>query len=282
MTEVGGRLRTAGAHRRRGDDRAPVDRRRPVHLHVPHRHLPRAAHGFRGAMAIAVMMLPIIARAADVVAAGRPRRLAGGRPRARLDPMAAVWHVILPTARPGLATALILGIARGVGETSPVLLTSGSSTFINVDPFHNPMNVAAAVHLLRGAQRRTDVHHSWLRGGCRAADHRSPAFRRARRLARTEAAGSTDDTTPSTFGSSRRRSCGGRGRHRSSRSSSAGRRAARPTRTRRSKAPGRRGARTRSTSGSPTCSRRAAGRLHRRPVRPKAARTSRYRTWTSP
>ena len=42
--------------------------------------------------------------------------------------------------RSGLATALILGIARGVGETSPVLLTSGASSFLNVNPFSEPMN----------------------------------------------------------------------------------------------------------------------------------------------
>jgi phosphate transport system permease protein len=51
-----------------------------------------------------------------------------------------VWRVVLPTARPGLATALILGIARAVGETSPVLLTSGASTFLNVNPAKDPMN----------------------------------------------------------------------------------------------------------------------------------------------
>jgi phosphate transport system permease protein len=48
--------------------------------------------------------------------------------------------VVLPTVRSGLATALILGIARGVGETSPVLLTSGASTFMNINPFVEPMN----------------------------------------------------------------------------------------------------------------------------------------------
>jgi len=51
-----------------------------------------------------------------------------------------VWRVVLPTARPGLATALILGIARAVGETSPVLLTSGASTFFNANPTQDPMN----------------------------------------------------------------------------------------------------------------------------------------------
>jgi len=48
--------------------------------------------------------------------------------------------VILPTARPGLATAVILGVARGVGETSPVLLTSGASTFMVTNPTNGVMN----------------------------------------------------------------------------------------------------------------------------------------------
>ena len=80
--------------------------------------------GFAAAMALSVMMLPIIARAADVVL----RVVPGGLREASLALGASrwrtVWHVVLPTARPGLATALILGVARGVGETSPVLLTS--------------------------------------------------------------------------------------------------------------------------------------------------------------
>jgi phosphate transport system permease protein len=39
-----------------------------------------------------------------------------------------------------LATSLILGIARITGETAPLLIVSGASTFFNSDPFHNPMN----------------------------------------------------------------------------------------------------------------------------------------------
>jgi phosphate transport system permease protein len=50
-----------------------------------------------------------------------------------------VWHVVLPTSRSGLATAVILGTARGVGETSPVLLTAGYTTTFNSDPVHGPM-----------------------------------------------------------------------------------------------------------------------------------------------
>ncbi|WP_207219115.1 phosphate ABC transporter permease PstA [Pengzhenrongella frigida] len=96
--------------------------------------------GFAAAMALSVMMLPIIARAADVVL----RVVPGGLREASLALGASrwrtVWHVVLPTARPGLATALILGIARGIGETSPVLLTSGASSFLVVNPFIGSMN----------------------------------------------------------------------------------------------------------------------------------------------
>jgi len=51
-----------------------------------------------------------------------------------------VRRVVLPTARMGLATSLILGIARIAGETAPLLIVSGASTFMNTDPFNNPMN----------------------------------------------------------------------------------------------------------------------------------------------
>ena len=96
--------------------------------------------GFAASLALAVMMLPIIARASDVVL----RVVPGGLREASLALGASrwrtVWHVVLPTARPGLATALILGIARGIGETSPVLLTSGAASFLVVDPTKGVMN----------------------------------------------------------------------------------------------------------------------------------------------
>jgi phosphate transport system permease protein len=50
-----------------------------------------------------------------------------------------VWHVVLPTARSGLATSIILGTARGIGETSPVLLTAGFTAALNTNPIHGPM-----------------------------------------------------------------------------------------------------------------------------------------------
>ncbi|MYS22546.1 phosphate ABC transporter membrane protein 2, PhoT family [Streptomyces sp. DvalAA-14] len=95
--------------------------------------------GLAAAFAISLMMLPIVIRAADVVLRLVPGTLleaseALGAPRWR-----AVWHVVLPTSRSGLATAVILGTARGIGETSPVLLTAGFTAALNGDPTHGPM-----------------------------------------------------------------------------------------------------------------------------------------------
>ncbi len=99
-----------------------------------------ARTGFAAALAISVTMLPIIARSAEVVL----RVVPSGLREAGLALGASRWQtvrrIVLPTARPGLATAVILGVARGVGETAPVLITSGASTFLNANPFTDPMN----------------------------------------------------------------------------------------------------------------------------------------------
>jgi phosphate transport system permease protein len=96
--------------------------------------------GFAASMAIAVMMLPIIARAADVVLRVVPDGLREASLALGASRWRTVWTVVLPTARPGLATAVILGVARGVGETSPVLLTSGAAAFLVTGPTDGVMN----------------------------------------------------------------------------------------------------------------------------------------------
>jgi phosphate transport system permease protein len=96
--------------------------------------------GLAAAMALGVMMLPIIARASDVVLRVVPGSLREASLALGASRWSTVWHIVLPTARPGLATAVILGVARGVGETSPVLLTSGAATFMVTNPTEGVMN----------------------------------------------------------------------------------------------------------------------------------------------
>ncbi|HEV2639166.1 MAG TPA: PstA family ABC transporter permease [Actinocrinis sp.] len=91
--------------------------------------------GFAAGLALSIMTLPIIIRASDVVF----RLVPAGLKEASFALGATRWRtalqVTVPTARSGLATAVILGAARGIGETSPVLLTAGYSTANNDNPF---------------------------------------------------------------------------------------------------------------------------------------------------
>ncbi|NYJ31517.1 phosphate ABC transporter permease PstA [Galbitalea soli] len=95
--------------------------------------------GFAASLAITVMMLPIIIRSADVVLRLVPGNLKEASLALGSTKWRTVWSVTLPTARSGLTTAVILGTARGIGETSPVLLTAGLTTYLNVNPFSGPM-----------------------------------------------------------------------------------------------------------------------------------------------
>lgn len=96
--------------------------------------------GLAVALALVVTMVPVTARSAEVVL----KVVSSSLREAGLALGASKWktvrHVVLPTARPGLATALILGIARIAGETAPLLIVSGASTFFNRNPLHNTMN----------------------------------------------------------------------------------------------------------------------------------------------
>ncbi|MGW6009983.1 phosphate ABC transporter permease PstA [Streptomyces sp. NPDC055210] len=95
--------------------------------------------GFAAGLALSVMMLPIIIRASDVVLRLVPGTLREAAYAMGTSRWRTVWHVVLPTARSGLATAVILGTARGIGETSPVLITAGFGAEFNANAFSDPM-----------------------------------------------------------------------------------------------------------------------------------------------
>jgi phosphate transport system permease protein len=79
---------------------------------------------WKGAVALALLMLPVVTRSAEVVLnlvpdSLREGALALGAPRWRV-----VFRIVLPTALPGLVTGSLLAVARAAGETAPLLFTA--------------------------------------------------------------------------------------------------------------------------------------------------------------
>jgi phosphate transport system permease protein len=90
--------------------------------------------GWKGAVALSLLMLPVVTRSSEVVLALVPSSLregalALGAPRWRV-----IFRVVLPTAAPGIVTGSLLAVARGAGETAPLLFTSFAVNGTNLDP----------------------------------------------------------------------------------------------------------------------------------------------------
>jgi phosphate transport system permease protein len=90
--------------------------------------------GLAASLAVAVVMLPTVSRASEVVIRVVPGTLREAAYALGASQWRTVWSVILPTARSGLATAVTLAMARGIGETAPILLTAGFTKEMNANP----------------------------------------------------------------------------------------------------------------------------------------------------
>lgn len=116
---------------------------------------------WKGSIALSLLMLPVVTRSAEVVlllvpGSLREAALALGAPRWRV-----VTRVVLPTAGSGLVTGSLLAIARGAGETAPLLFTAfGAQVFtVNIGAQMNslPLQIFADI----SSPRNEIVTRAW-------------------------------------------------------------------------------------------------------------------------
>jgi phosphate transport system permease protein len=99
--------------------------------------------GYKGSLALSLLMLPVVIRSAEVVLllvpnALRESALALGAARWKV-----VFRVVLPTAITGMLTGILLAVARAAGETAPLLFTAANTnkTTLNLGQFMNSLPV---------------------------------------------------------------------------------------------------------------------------------------------
>ncbi|MGI9171343.1 MAG: phosphate ABC transporter permease PstA, partial [Candidatus Nanopelagicus sp.] len=88
-----------------------------------------------GAGALAILMIPTVDRTSEEVLKLIPADLREAGLALGATQWRTVAMIIIPAAKSGLVTAVILGIARVAGETAPLLLTIGGADAINLNPF---------------------------------------------------------------------------------------------------------------------------------------------------
>ncbi len=121
--------------------------------------------GFMGAVALSVLMIPIVIRTSEEVLKIVPNHLreaayALGTPKWRT-----IVKVVLPTAFAGLITGVMIAIARIVGETAPLLVTTGVVDSINTNPFSGRMQnlavYAYSEYRTPGVMKQASYDRAW-------------------------------------------------------------------------------------------------------------------------
>ncbi|MER7397207.1 phosphate ABC transporter permease PstA [Streptomyces sp. NPDC000151] len=91
--------------------------------------------GFAGAMALAILMMPVVVRSAEEMLKLVPNELREASLALGVPKWRTILKVVLPTSLGGITTGVMLAIARITGETAPVLLLVWGAKTINNNPF---------------------------------------------------------------------------------------------------------------------------------------------------
>ncbi len=106
--------------------------------------------GIAGSIALALIMLPIIARTSEEMFKIVPRRIREGTMALAMPRWRAVLFIYIPTVAAGIVTGIVLAVSRAVGETAPLLFTSLGSNFVVTD-LTKPMS-ALPLYMFQNAQ----------------------------------------------------------------------------------------------------------------------------------
>jgi phosphate transport system permease protein len=99
----------------------------------------KAYSGFMGSLSLTILMIPTIARTSQEVLNLIPNELREAGTALGGTQWRTVAMIVLPAAKSGLVTAIILGVARIAGETAPILLLTGGGDRVNPNAFNGPM-----------------------------------------------------------------------------------------------------------------------------------------------
>lgn len=119
--------------------------------------------GFAGAIALAIIMLPLIARTSQEVLLLVPSTLREAADALGVNRWRAILTIVLPTALSGILTGTILAVARAAGETAPLLIVDGTFTpGLTFQIFHHAVpNIPVLIFTAAEAADPTGFARAW-------------------------------------------------------------------------------------------------------------------------
>ena len=126
---------------------------------------PGVRMGFGGALALSVLMIPVVVRSAEEMLKLVPNELREASYALGVPKWLTVVKIVLPTSLAGIVTGVMLAIARVIGETAPLLIVAGFTQGMNYNPFKDQM-MTLPVFVFRqyadqGADAAAYVDRAW-------------------------------------------------------------------------------------------------------------------------
>ena len=100
---------------------------------------PGVRSGFIGAIALSVLMIPIVVRSSEEILRLTPNELREASYALGVPKWLTIVKIVLPTSLAGITTGVTLAVARVIGETAPLLLTAGYTASMNYNIFDDRM-----------------------------------------------------------------------------------------------------------------------------------------------
>lgn len=117
--------------------------------------------GWAGVFALFIMMLPIVVRATDDMLSLVPTELREAGIAIGASKYHVIMHIVLRAAKVGIVTGLILAFARVVGETAPLLYTSGSTVYWTTDLSETFPSITVSIYNLATMPDESMVQLAW-------------------------------------------------------------------------------------------------------------------------
>jgi phosphate transport system permease protein len=126
---------------------------------------PGARAGIIGSVALSVLMIPVVVRATEEMLRLVPNELREASYALGVPKWRTITKVVLPTSVAGIVTGVTLAVARVIGETAPLLVTVGTTTGTNLNPFSGRMATLPVFSYYQYAQpgipREPYIERAW-------------------------------------------------------------------------------------------------------------------------
>jgi phosphate transport system permease protein len=119
-------------------------------------------NGFAGSLALLILMLPLVIRSAEEMLKLVPDSLREASYALGIPKWRTIVKIVIPTALPGIITGIMLGVARIMGETAPILLVVNYASSINADPFHDAQaTIPTLIFATYQSPEQNSVDRAW-------------------------------------------------------------------------------------------------------------------------